>query len=383
MSSSSDDAPCGSCQQLVCRGQKGLDCDLCESWYHIECAAVSTTCYNAIRKGDGLMWFCPTCRSALHGALKKLEILSAENAALREEVREVRQAVEPTSCAGNCEEEQISPRPAGCNTGVNSSRSCPTVCAESGDALHPLPPKREEGAKEAGHRRESNLPRRKNMAQRHTNKRPNVPDDLPEIRFLRNVDKSLTVNEIRAALHKARVRTDDCFIEQTVPQEEFMGRKKFIRIILPNRMRADEFASGMKRNGDLKWQFSRKPPVVGIRESYGAVKPTGSSGLPPSNHPAAMKPSFLCSGPPRPRRPPLPPPQLQPGLLPPPLLNQNWSLPPQMKPGLLPPPFPHVCPSLFTPHLPMLPLPLPQMQGPQLAPPNPHPHLPPKLISLN
>ena len=103
MSSSSDDAPCGACQQLVCRGQKGLDCDLCESWYHIdECAAVSTTCYNAIRKGDGLMWFCPTCRSALHGALKKLEIRSAENAALREEVREVRQAVEPTSCAGNC-----------------------------------------------------------------------------------------------------------------------------------------------------------------------------------------------------------------------------------------------------------------------------------------
>ena len=79
----------------------------------------------------------PAALLRLHGALKKLEILSAENAALREEVREVRQAVEPTSCAGNCEEEQISPRPAGCNTGVNSSRSCPTVCPESDDALHP------------------------------------------------------------------------------------------------------------------------------------------------------------------------------------------------------------------------------------------------------
>ena len=235
--------------------------------------------------------------------------------------------------------------------------------------------------KEAGHCRESNLPRRKNMAQRHTNKRLNVPDDLPEIRFLRTVDKSLTVDEIRAALHKARVRSVDCFIEQTVPQEDCKGWKKFIRIILPNRMRADEFASEIKRNGDFKWQFSRKPPVVGIRESYGAVKPTDSSGLPPSNHPAVLKPPFLCSGSPRPRRPPLPPPQLQPGLLPPPqlqpgllpppLLNQNWSLPPQMKPGLLPPPFPHVCPSLFTPHLPMLPLPLPQLQGPQLAPPQP------------
>ena len=164
-----------------------------------------------------------------------------------------------------------------------------------------------------------------------------------------------------------------------MPQEDFKGRKKFFRIILPNRMRADEFASEMKRIGDLKWQFSRKPPVVGIRESYGAVKPTDSSGLPPSNHPAVLKLPFLCSGPHRPRRPPLPPPQLQPGLLPPPLLNQNWTLPPQMKPGLLPPPFPYVYPSLFTPHLPMLPLPLPQMQGPQLAPPNP-PH---KLISSN
>ena len=49
---------------------------------------------------------------------------------------------------------------------------------------------------------------------RHTNERPNVPNDLPEIRFLRNVDKSLTVDEIRAALYKARVRTDDCFINR-------------------------------------------------------------------------------------------------------------------------------------------------------------------------
>ena len=144
-------------------------------------------------------------------------------AALREEVREVRQAVEPTLFAGNCEEEQISLCPAGCNTAVNSSRSCPTVCAESDDALHPLPPKREEGAKEAGRHRESNLPRRKNMAQRHTSKRLNVPDDLPEIRFLRNVDKSLTVDEIRATLHKARVRIDDCFIEQTVLQEVYQN----------------------------------------------------------------------------------------------------------------------------------------------------------------
>ena len=63
MSSSSDDAPCGSCQQLVCRGQKGLDCDLCNSWYHIECAPVSTTCYNAIRKATA------SCGSALPDAL--------------------------------------------------------------------------------------------------------------------------------------------------------------------------------------------------------------------------------------------------------------------------------------------------------------------------
>ena len=86
MPSSPDDAHCGACQLLVCRGQKGLECDVCGSWYHIECAAVSTTCYNAIRKADGLMWFCPTCLSTLQSVFKMVEALSAENAALREEI---------------------------------------------------------------------------------------------------------------------------------------------------------------------------------------------------------------------------------------------------------------------------------------------------------
>ena len=57
-----------------------------------------------------------------------------------------------------------------------------------------------------------------------------------EIRFLWNVDKSLSVEEIKAALHKARVCTDDCFIEQMISQEDFKGHQKFVGIILPNRM---------------------------------------------------------------------------------------------------------------------------------------------------
>lgn len=44
----------------------------------------------------------------------------------------------------------------------------------------------------------------KNVAQRHSKKQQNVPDGLPEIRFLQNIDKSFTVEE---ALHKVRVHT--------------------------------------------------------------------------------------------------------------------------------------------------------------------------------
>ena len=73
----------------------------------------------------------------------------------------------------------------------------------------------------------------KNVAQRHSKKQHNIPEDLPEIRFLQNIDKSFTVEE---ALHKVRVHTCDCFIEQTVPQEEFRGLEKFVIIILPNRI---------------------------------------------------------------------------------------------------------------------------------------------------
>ena len=158
----------------------------------------------------------------------------------------------------------------------------------------------------------------KDMPQGHS--RHNISNDLPEIRFLRNVDKSLSVEEIKTALHKARVRTDDCFIEQTVSQ--FKGRKKFVRIILQNRMRSDEFAGQLKHICDFKWQFSRKPPVVKLRENsngHDANKPTNtSSALSPSNHSSVSKHHFLYSSPPCSRWPPLPPPppQLQPGLLP-------------------------------------------------------------------
>ena len=322
MPSSPDDAPCGTCQLLVCRGQKGLECDVCGFWYHIECAAVSTTCYNAIRKADGLVWFCPTCLSTLQSVFQMVEALSAENAVLREEIREIRLAVEPPTSVRNCDSEVEQIWPADCNSRVKSSHSCPAVsnrCAESVDALHPLPPKPKEGAKNARHPPKNQSRMTKDVAQGHT--RQNISDDLPEIRFLRNVDKSLSVEEIKAALHRARVRTDDCFIEQTVSQEDFKGCKKFVRItLLPNRMRSDEFAGQLKHICDFKWQFSRKPPVVKLRESsngHDANKPTkASSGLLSSSHSSVSKHHFWYSGPPRPTRPPLPPPQLQPGLLP-------------------------------------------------------------------
>jgi len=102
-------------------------------------------------------WFCPTFLSTLQSVFKRVEALSVENAALREEIREIRLPVEPTTSVRNCEVEQI--WPADCNSGVKPSHSCPAVsnrCAKSAEALHSLPPRAKEGAKNARHPRRTN-----------------------------------------------------------------------------------------------------------------------------------------------------------------------------------------------------------------------------------
>lgn len=55
---------CGGCKKTVTGGQKGLQCQLCELWYHIECEDISESVYAFLQentKESTIHWFCHKC----------------------------------------------------------------------------------------------------------------------------------------------------------------------------------------------------------------------------------------------------------------------------------------------------------------------------------
>ena len=75
---------CGVCNKKVSQNQNGLNCDLCDKWYHCGCEKVSIGDYKILNQCDSAKWFCRKCNSS-HNDTKK------ENALLRQEVQKLRE----------------------------------------------------------------------------------------------------------------------------------------------------------------------------------------------------------------------------------------------------------------------------------------------------
>lgn len=57
-------ATCKTCRTAVTASQKGVECEVCKTWYHIQCQKLSVTDYNALQRGiPGCCWFCSNCKS--------------------------------------------------------------------------------------------------------------------------------------------------------------------------------------------------------------------------------------------------------------------------------------------------------------------------------
>lgn len=84
---------------------------------------------------------------------------------------------------------------------------------------------------------------------------------MPEIRFIRRIERLTSIEEIKKSLSNAKINISDCFIEQTVRQEELQGKFKFVRITLPSQTRADEFARALKACESIRWKLARTQPV--------------------------------------------------------------------------------------------------------------------------
>ena len=86
---SSDDASCMKCQDIVNKDSKALQCDFCSGWVHISCADVSVKAYTTLQSMKGSMWLCDTCQDEFPNIPAKIAALTDENIALRSQLNEL------------------------------------------------------------------------------------------------------------------------------------------------------------------------------------------------------------------------------------------------------------------------------------------------------
>ena len=55
-----ENAICPICKHEVKENDQGLQCDLCNLWYHSNCCGMSENCFNTLQQeGDKVAWSCP------------------------------------------------------------------------------------------------------------------------------------------------------------------------------------------------------------------------------------------------------------------------------------------------------------------------------------
>ena len=76
---------CHECKRLVKDNDKGVQCDICEHWYHANCVKISSDVYSVISVKEDLDWYCVTCKRGIKQNKKDLNTLHLENERLKEE----------------------------------------------------------------------------------------------------------------------------------------------------------------------------------------------------------------------------------------------------------------------------------------------------------
>lgn len=85
-------AECGTCKKEVI--DFGVECEICDTWFHSKCEGISVSAYEAMQENKALHWYCAGCSSGVVKTWRKLkdkqDQLEREVNNLKEEVKNVR-----------------------------------------------------------------------------------------------------------------------------------------------------------------------------------------------------------------------------------------------------------------------------------------------------
>jgi predicted nucleic acid-binding Zn-ribbon protein len=92
---------CGDCKVAVTGNEKGILCEICETWYHIKYQGVTEDTNIYLQKEQGIHWYCKGCDKGvakvlkvISGLRKRQDKLEREVGVVSEEITEMRKKVQ-------------------------------------------------------------------------------------------------------------------------------------------------------------------------------------------------------------------------------------------------------------------------------------------------
>lgn len=86
----SQEEKCLDCSRPVLDKEKGLQCEICELWFHARCQKVSEDTYKLLESNQAVHWFCSGCNRSVGKVLKALALVQARQDRVEEELEQVK-----------------------------------------------------------------------------------------------------------------------------------------------------------------------------------------------------------------------------------------------------------------------------------------------------
>ena len=80
---------CGRCSGQVTAKDKGVQCEICEVWFHCKCQGISDETYKTMKKEQSLHWYCTGCEKGMVKIMESVIKIQKRQDKLEEEVQKM------------------------------------------------------------------------------------------------------------------------------------------------------------------------------------------------------------------------------------------------------------------------------------------------------
>lgn len=87
------EAKCPDCSRVVSETDAGIQCEVCEDWYHPKCQKVNDDVYKFLGQNAGVHWYCNGCNKGVAKLFQAIAKLQARQDKLEDKVEVVAEEV--------------------------------------------------------------------------------------------------------------------------------------------------------------------------------------------------------------------------------------------------------------------------------------------------